>query len=296
MDVKTAFDRFIFSRKLANLSEKSIRNYQDFIKPFVVFIHADRDVATIEQSDIDGYILYLFDRSLSKASKSTYIRHLKIFLCWLGEQETLLFDPSCIYVPKSSRRVVRIYSDRDVEWIFKAIHTSSEWLTARNRAIIALMYDSGIRRAEVCSIKRNDVVFRENRIKVKGKGDKERIIPMGQLTRHFLKMYIQECPYRSESLFVTRDGNVLTDNAVKLMVAKLAKKLPFELSSHKLRHNFATNYCLDQYELNGHMDIYRLMYLMGHEDVETTRRYMHFANEVIAVRGCISHLDNVMDF
>ena len=85
----------------------------------------------------------------------------------------------------------------------------------------------------------------------------------------------------------------MTCDSVKHMVYKLADKLDFELSSHKLRHNFATNYCIDQYEARGQVDIYSLMYLMGHEDVETTQRYLHFAMEIIATRNHVSHLDKV---
>lgn len=128
---------------------------------------------------------------------------------------------------------------------------------------------------------------------VRGKGDKERTVPLGRLTQHFMKEYVAACPFRSDTLFVNCQGDSLTGNTVKLMVARLADVLPFELSSHKLRHNFATNYCIDQYEHKSQVDIYRLMYLMGHEDVETTRRYLHFAYEVIASRDSISHLDRL---
>lgn len=78
------------------------------------------------------------------------------------------------------------------------------------------------------------------------------------------------------------------------MVTKLSKKLPFDISSHKLRHNYATNYCLDQYGRNGQIDIYQLMYLLGHEEVKTTSRYLHFAYEYIATMNSISHVDHVM--
>lgn len=88
---------------------------------------------------------------------------------------------------------------------------------------------------------------------------------------------------------------VMEEQKKKKLVSKMAKKLPFELSSHKLRHNFATNYCLDQYNAYGQVDIYRLMYLMGHEDVSTTRRYLHFANEILASKGCISHVDAIYE-
>ena len=94
--------------------------------------------------------------------------------------------------------------------------------------------------------------------------------------------------------FLERDRNSpITDNAVKLLVNRMAKKLPFEFSAHKLRHNFATNYCLDQYEANGQIDIYRLKVLLGHSELKTTEMYLHIANEIIASQTHISHLDKV---
>ena len=120
-----------------------------------------------------------------------------------------------------------------------------------------------------CGLLKQDVNFDSNILKVCGKGNKERV-------------------------FVGRRGQNLTCDAVKHMISKLAAKLPFEFSSHKLRHNFATNYCLDQYEKYGQVDIYRLMILMGHENINTTRRYLHFANQLIAVKTNSSHIDGIL--
>ncbi len=145
------------------------------------------------------------------------------------------------------------------------------------------------------TLQRAGISLTANRMTVRGKGDKDRTVPLGQLTRHFMLEYLSLCPYSDTAVFVNRRGQPLTCNAVKLFVSRLADTLPFELSSHKLRHNFATNYCLDQYRTHGQVDIYRLMYLMGHEDIETTRRYLHMANEILSSQGCISHLDGIMN-
>lgn len=80
-----------------------------------------------------------------------------------------------------------------------------------------------------------------------------------------------------------------------MFVNSLSNKLPFDLSAHKLRHNFATNYILDQYKEKGKVDIYQLKALMGHSDIETTERYLHIANEIIASNNSISHLDNIFN-
>lgn len=294
MKTVEAYDNFINSRRLKDLSEKTITDYQQFLFPFIKALGEDRDFHTLEQEDINNYIRRLLKKPLSKATKATYIRHIKVFLQWCENEYGSRYRAKQIKIPKSPKKSVKIYSESDIREIFSVIHAETPWLTYRNKCIIALMYDSGLRQSEVCTLLRSRISFTDNRITVHGKGDKERIVPIGQLTQRYMKLYMEACPYTSDTLFVSRRGEKMTCNAVKLFVTKLADKLPFELSSHKLRHNFATNYCIDQYDRNGHIDIYSLMYLMGHEELATTQRYLHFAMEIISARGAISHLDYII--
>lgn len=294
MTVKDTFDNFILSRQMSDLSEKTIQDYCQFVMPFVVSVSPSRDFDTLEQSHINAYIQTLLKKPISKATRATYIRHVKIYLRWCEGVYGSRYQAKLIKIPKSPKKSVKIYSDSDVREIFGSIHAETPWLTYRNKCIVALMYDSGLRQSEVCSLRLNKISFSDNRMIVHGKGDKERTVPLGKLTQHFMNLYMDACPYELDTLFVTRRGAPLTCNSVKLFMSKLADKLPFELSSHKLRHNFATNYCIDQYDKYGQVDIYRLMYLMGHEEIETTQRYLHFAMEIIAARGSISHLDNIL--
>lgn len=292
--VQNAFDSFILSRQLADLSDKTISAYKQFVTPFIAYLGSEKPLYDVLQSDITSYISRLLNKPISKATRATYIRHIKIFLRWCQSEYEVTYNAKAIKVPKSPKRSVRIYSDSEIEEIFQSVGTGTEWLTLRNQCIIALMYDSGLRQSEVCDLKRSKISFADNRMVVHGKGDKERIVPLGKLTQNYMRAYLAHCPYKSDNVFVNRMGDPLTCNAVKLFITKLSNKLDFEFSSHKLRHNFATNYCIDQYTYNGQVDIYRLMYLMGHEEIETTRRYLHFANEIMASRGCISHLDMVL--
>ena len=294
MTLLDMYENFILSRRLADLSVASITDYQNMLKPFLEVLDASRDFQSITQEDITSYIKALMERALSKASKITYLRHLKVFLQWCSNDLPVLYSVKAIKVPKTPKRSVRIYTDEEVKTIFDSISLSLEWLTVRNKCIVALMYDSGLRQSEVCNLKRADVAFSCRRLTVHGKGNKERIVPMGNLTYQYMQRFLELCPYESKNFFVAYGGEPLTCNAVKLFVSKLADSLPFELSSHKLRHNFATNYCIDQYKKFGQIDIYHLMYLMGHEDIITTKRYLHIAYEIIASEGCISHLDMVM--
>jgi site-specific recombinase XerD len=296
MTLEQAVNDFISSRILAGLSPKTVETYRNCVLPFIRFVGKEILLSALGREVVDTYIAHILTRPLAKASKATYIKHLRIFLRWC-EKKHGFFDiaASTIKVPKAHKKVVRIYSDVEINMIFRAVTSSLDWLTLRNKAIVALMLDSGLRQAEVCGLSRSNVYAAARFAKVCGKGEKERTIPLGEVTIGLLERYLAACPYdTSKRIFVSSKGRPLTPDAVKHLMRRVAGRLPFELSSHRLRHNFATNYCLDQYERYGQVDIYRLMVLLGHEDIETTRRYLHLANQIIATRTSISHIDAIL--
>lgn len=287
------YDNFILSRKLADLTDKTIQDYRLFIAPLIDFLGKETQVEEITQEQINKYLETIVDKPISKSSKATYIRHIKIFLKWLHKEVKVQYSYKSIRVPKSPKKRVKIYSDEEIKMILDKVVAENELLTIRNKCIIALMYDSGLRQSEVCNLQRKEFDLKNKRMCVHGKGNKDRVVPMGEFTRKLVEKYLDMCPYSSEYLLVNRHGDKLTCNAVKLLISKISKELPFELSSHKLRHNFATNYCIDQYEEKGQVDIFRLSTLLGHEEVETTKRYLHMANEIICTRESVSHLDRI---
>lgn len=293
MTLQNAFDNFILSRQLADLSPKTVLAYRQFIDPFLQSVSPSLPLEELKQDNITHYISGLLEKPISKSTRATYIRHLKVFLKWVQDEYAVQYEYKRIKVPKSPKKNVRIYSPDELMEIFSHIHAENDWLTLRNKCIVALMYDSGLRQSEVCSLERSKVSYSEKRMVVYGKGCKERTVPLGNLAARYMMEYLALCPFKSDKVFLNRHGDELTGNAVKLLISKISSQLPFELSSHKLRHNFATNYCIDQYEERGQVDIYKLMILLGHEDIETTRRYLHHANEIIGAQKCISHLDKL---
>lgn len=293
MTVSKAFEKFIRSRHLKGVSENTITSYRNLTARFIRFIGEDTDMESITQEDLENFIDYLYSIALSRNSTASYIRNTKIFLEWYQKKNAVNYLASDMVIPKTPKKIVYIYNPNDIDLIFNTIDTCSPWLTARNKAIVALMLDSGLRQSEICKLKMCNLFFDECRLKVCGKGNKERIVPMGNMTQRLIKEYLTLKPFETENLFVSYHGEVLTTNAVKSMTWDLQQRLPFPFSSHKLRHNFATNYLINQYDLFGQMDIYQLMTIMGHEDMATLRRYLHHANSIIASRKCISHLDTI---
>ena len=294
MTISQAFSNFIRSRALRGLAKKSIECYTNFNEPFIIAVGASTSIFNLTRETIDDYFYTLFEGGNTMATIATYIRHIKIFLRWAESEYHLAINAKTIVLPKTPKKQVRIYNDEEIILIFRTIQAEKPWITSRNRAIVALMLDSGLRQNEVCTLKTSNIQFENKMLKVLGKGAKERMVPIGSITRHYLKEYLASCPYQSENTFVSRRGKKLTCDAVKHLISKVAKQLPFDFSSHKLRHNFATNYCIDQYEKYGRIDIFQLMSIMGHENIATTQKYLHYAMDIIAARADVSHINKLI--
>lgn len=292
MTLDEAFQEFLLQKRLSGVTEKTMQCYRDFVGSFVRCFPR-MDVSSLTVKTYQGYLLTLQKRPISKATVATYTRHIKIFLCWLQEKHGLPLESENIKVPKSPKKNPHIYNDEEIRQIFKEAKKIGGWIAKRNCAMIAFMLDSGLRQNEVCTVKRRDLDFQTRIVKVFGKGQKERFVPLGNLSMKLYGEYEACCPYSGEFAFFTKTGKPMTGNAVKLFMAKLSASLPFEFSSHKLRHNFATNFLIDQYYEKGTMDIYALLTILGHEDVKTTERYLHIANQVVYAKSHISHMDKI---
>ncbi len=294
MTLNEALELFLYQKELSGLANGSVNNYRRTLSLFLSALGSDLPIDSVSRDIVERYILNLLKRPLSRATVSSYVRNIRIFLRWIYIEYELPFDPAKIKVPRSPKKNVYIYSDSETRQIFDLVYTSEPWLTARNRAIVALMLDSGLRQCEVCGLRMEDVDLERCLMKITGKGAKDRMVPLGKMSREFINDYLEKCPYPIHAyLFLDRRGNMLSGNAVRLFVYRLQKQLPFKFSSHKLRHNFATNFCIDNVREKGQTCVYDLSILMGHESIETTKRYEHFAHEIIAAENSISHLDNI---
>lgn len=294
LTLEKAFDNFILEKRVSGLASSSISDYNFMLKGFLRSL-GSCEVDSLSYEMIAEYILDLQKKPLKKATVASYVRNIRIFLCWIDrELASLSFNPKKIKIPKVYKKKVHIYSDSDLAIIFDSIQNPVSWIEDRNRAIVAFMLDSGIRQCELCGLLWKNINRSTMTIKVVGKGSKERMVRIGHFTLQCLDQYSASCIYKDlPYVFVDIHGKQLSGNAVRLFTYKLQKELPFEFSSHKLRHNFATNFCLDKLHQTGNSGVYDLSILMGHESIETTRQYEHFAHELVALEGCTSHIDNV---
>ncbi len=291
-----ALNRYLVFHELQGHSHKTIEAYNTFINKFIKFT-GNIETLTITEEILSGYVLSLYRQQpeLSRATIRTELVHLKAFLKWLHQNKYILSElHNVIHPPKAPKKTVKIYQPHEIDEIFNNITAESPWIVTRNKLIVALMIDSGLRQSEVATAKFNDIDFTWATLKVAGKGNKERFVPLGELTQELLMCYIKECPYDIwDHLFLDRFGNVITNNTIKMFIYKLQKKLSFKISSHKLRHNFATNYVINQYEERGIADMMQLQYIMGHEELVTTQKYLHLAYQIMSCKYNISHLDKL---
>lgn len=294
MDLREAYKEFILQKRLMGLSDATIKDYENIIGIFLDYIGYSLKLEKLTLKRVNGFILDLYDRPLSKSTVATYIRNMRIFLRWTQtEYNCFSFDPAKIQVPKSPKKIVHIYTVDEIKLLFSSCEVQIPWISARDKAILALMLDSGLRQSEVCNLLFSGLDRERMIVKVTGKGAKDRLVPIGYASLALIDDYLFQCPYKdSKYVFLGRNGSVITCNAVRIFVNRLEKKLPFELTSHKLRHNYATNYCIDNILRTGNSNVFDLSILMGHESIETTKRYEHFAHQMIAVENRSSHLDS----
>ena len=224
-------------------SQKTIHWYTDLLTLFLAYLNCSRlpaDLSSININTARSYIHYLqARRKLSKypGSKSTnlspksvqcHVRTLKAFGSWLFREKLIhenLF--ATLKIPKAPKKIKEPLTQDEILKIFRCLDKSSP-LGLRDYVILVLMLDTGMRASEVCSITLASLNLEKGYIKILGKGDKERLVPIGDTARKILYRYIEESRPKlmrenSDVLFLTKDGNPMTYNALKKMFDGLRK-------------------------------------------------------------------------
>ena len=295
MTISKAKTEYLRNHKLLGHTKKTIQNYEDVLRVFIRFT-GEIDINDITIELIRDFQEKLVDKHLSNTTIANYLTHIKAFINYLVTEYDFKDKdlPNRIKMPRKRKRIVDLFTPEQIGLIFDSIVADREWITKRDKLLVALMYDSGLRQEELTKIDLTDINENTNLLLVHGKGGKDRFVPLGATTIKYLHEYLAIRPFDDPFLFCGRWGGRMTTNTVKLFMQKLRTKTGLEnLSSHKLRHNFATNYCINQYKKYGNVDVYKLCELMGHNDIETTRIYLHLAQQFIASSGFISQLDTI---
>lgn len=260
-------------------SENTIKSYETDLMKFLDY-NKDKDINNISNDDIREYVKWLKKNELNEKSISRNISCLKSFYKFLVIQRIISDNPSdSVIMPKIKKTLPSILTEDEVLKLLdvKLIDNFSY----RNKAMLELMYATGLRVSELVNLKLQDIDFSEDIIRTFGKGSKERIIPIGDYAVEYLKKYIEE--YRPlmlkkttcEYLFLNNHGKKMTRQGFFKIIKKIAKEngIDKELSPHTLRHSFASHL------LKYGADLRTIQELLGHSDISTTQIYTHVTNE-----------------
>ena len=237
------------------------------------------------------------DKHLSGHTINCYVRSLRIFYSWLVSEEIIETSPyDGVKVPPPLTKVVPTFSPSQIEHLLKVIDKKTA-TGYRDYAIILTFLDTAIRLSELCSLKVENLHLEEGYGIVRGKGNKERIFPMGKQLQRVLWSYIER--YRPEpvipkftSVFLNRDGHPLKGKMVETMMKRHGKKAKLtgvRCSPHTLRHTAAISF------LRNGGDLFSLQRILGHSSLEMTRRYCAVSDiDVKRIHTTASPVDNLV--
>ena len=252
------------------MSQNTVASYCSDIESFLEYYKSDLSLVTA--GDIEDYIAS--KPTLSKRSQARLLSSLRSFFKWLVLEGNIKDNP-CDKVegPKLGRYLPDTLSVDEVVSIIEAVDTST-WLGKRDKALLEVLYGCGLRVSEAVGLKLNLLYMDEGFVRVIGKGDKERLVPIGEVASDAITAYLEDRPAgisSSEYLFVNRYGRPLS----RVSAFKTVKSAAFlagvkkEISPHTFRHSFATHL------IENGADIRLVQDMLGHESVSTTEIYTH---------------------
>jgi integrase/recombinase XerC len=261
-------------------SEHTTKNYGIDLREFVKFFE-QRDLAELTYLDIRSFLAFLKTREYSKSTISRKLACLRSFFKYLVRENVLSQNPAAtIATPKKEKRLPSFMNPDEITKILEA-PAKNCWEEKRDKAILEILYSSGLRVSELAGLNHDDLDFFGGLVRVRGKGKKERIVPVGQMAMNGLRAYLDTKPPKEipnaikKPLFISRIASRLTDRSVRRMILKYAKRagLGKEISPHTFRHSFATHM------LDRGADLRSVQELLGHANLSTTQIYTHVTTQ-----------------
>jgi site-specific recombinase XerD len=292
-----------------NKSPRTISWYTANLNQFLTYLKSHRLSDSIETIDIKvlrEYVLYLFKRkrfpgkkhngngpgTLSPQSVHGHVRTLKAFFNWLTNEELIDKNPTKqLKPPKVPKTLINILSDKEIAHIMNSFSKSNH-LEMRNQTIFMLLIDTGIRIGEAIGLKLDDLYLNDGYIKVFGKGQRERIVPIGNNVQKAIHKYLfryRQQPANSNisNVFLSINNKPITENGMKIAFRRLAKRTNImRLHAHLCRHTFATKF------LSNGGDIFTLQKILGHSTLEMVRRYSNLNSDHVRAQH---HMFSPMD-
>ena len=262
------------------LSKNTIENYTFDIERLCHFLEENNIVISavkISEEQLQQFI-YRVSKEVNARSQARIISGLKSFFAYLIFEDYRNDNPlELIEAPRIGRKLPDTLSLVEIDSLIAAIDLSKPE-GERNRAIIETLYGCGLRVSELVSLKISDLFFDEGFVKITGKGDKQRFVPVGNLTQKYIELYKDNVRVHSsiqkgfeDTLFLNRRGKQLTRAMIFTLIKNLATAIHLNknISPHTLRHSFATHL------LENGADLRSIQLMLGHESITTTEVYVH---------------------
>ncbi|WP_231562294.1 site-specific tyrosine recombinase XerD [Alistipes sp. ZOR0009] len=277
-------DYLSFLRLEKSLSENSLLAYERDFNKFHNFIrtnHQQIEPVEIKQDHIEEFLASLYDEGLNARSQARVLSSIKGFFKYLMLEDIIEEDPTeLIQSPKLDRKLPHVLTTDEIDALLEAIDLSKPE-GVRNRAIIEILYSCGLRVTEAVSLRLTDLFFHQGYIRIIGKGNKERLVPINQKAINNINDYLVERdklpinPAYENILFLNRRGNQLTRVMIFTIIKDLSNKIGLKkkISPHTFRHSFASHL------LERGADLRVIQELLGHETIMTTEIYTHLENK-----------------
>ena len=262
------------------LSANSISSYALDVKKLIYFLEEKQinDSPIAISKDIIKEFVYTISKEVNARSQSRIISGLRSFFDYLIFEGYRKDNPlDLIESPKIGRKLPDFLSTQEIDSIIGAIDLSTPE-GERNRAILETLYGCGLRVSELTNLKLSDLYFDEGFIKVTGKGDKQRLVPIVGATQKYINLYVKEIrnhlniqPGFEDTVFLNRRGKKLTRAMIFTIIRQLCEKIGLKrpISPHTFRHSFATHL------LENGADLRSIQLMLGHESITTTEIYVH---------------------
>ena len=267
-----------FSDNTLDAYLRDVRKLRDFAE----FDMNDTGPLVITYENIQEFLFHISKKKFSERTQARWISSIKAFFKYLVEDEAREDNPATLLEgPKLGLYLPDTLSFDDVNRIIKAINISTD-LGRRNHCMIEVLYGCGLRVSELIDLKMSNINFKESYLKVEGKGDKARFVPLAAYTAELIKQYIKEIRSKykinkkcEDILFLNSRGSAMSRVIVFIIIKELTEKAGInkKISPHTFRHSFATHL------LQNGADLRYIQEMLGHSSITTTEIYTHLKNE-----------------
>ncbi|MEE9354341.1 MAG: site-specific tyrosine recombinase XerD [Methylococcaceae bacterium] len=262
------------------LSKNTLSAYRSDLTIFDKWL-SKKTLADVDVPDISAFLASRYHKGLSSNSTARILSSLRRFYSYLLRENKVFEDPTArIESPRVSRLLPEFLSEQDVERLLEAPEIS-QLHGVRDKAMLEVLYATGLRVSELVNLSFDQINLRLGVVRIIGKGNKERLVPMGEVAMEWLQRYIKTIrpdvirDRQSSFVFITHHGKAMTRQAFWHIIKRMAQKVEItkSLSPHTLRHAFATHL------LNHGADLRVVQLLLGHSSLSTTQIYTHIAKE-----------------